>query len=309
MKKDTKIYVAGHTGLVGGATVRKLQAIGYSNLVLRTRQELDLLDHDKVKKFFQKEKPEYVVLAAAKVGGIKANMTFPADFLYENLVIQNNIIWSAFESGVKKLLFLGSSCVYPAQAPQPIKEEYLLTGPLEPTNEGYAVAKIAGMKLCEKIYEQHKRTFVSCMPCNIYGPGDNINPETSHVIPALVRRMHEAKEKGLNEVVIWGSGQARREFLFVDDLADALVWLLVNFEEKQFINVGAGTDVTIRELAELIKDVVGFKGDLRFDSTKPDGMKQKLLDVSKLTARGWKATTDIKSGLGEFYTWFKTKVS
>jgi GDP-L-fucose synthase len=305
MNKDSKIYIAGHRGLVGGALLRRLEQDGYKNILTRTREELDLLDQVAVRKFFEQEKPTYVINAAARVGGIKANMTYPTEFLFENLQIQNNIIWSAFESGVEKFLFLGSSCIYPRSSPQPMKEEYLLDGKVEPTNEGYALAKIAGIKLCEKIALQHGRTFISCMPTNIYGPGDNFSEESSHVIPGLMRRMHEAKVRGAPEVVIWGSGESRREFLHVDDLSDAIVWLMDNYEDAAFANVGTGVDVSIKELATLIKDVVGFKGTLVFDTTKPDGMPKKLLDVSKLKDLGWSSRTELPHGLKETYEWFK----
>ncbi len=308
MKKDSKIYVAGHTGLVGSAIVRKLQAEGYSNIILRTRKELDLLDAKAVDSFFSKEKPEYVIDSAARVGGIKANMTYPAEFLYENLAIQNNIIWSAFKHGVTKLLFLGSSCIYPRASVQPMKEEYLLTGALEPTNEGYALAKISGIKLCEKINIEYGRNFISCMPTNIYGPCDNFSEESSHVIPALIRRFHNAKISNTPEVVIWGSGESRREFLYVDDLAESLVWLMNHYDKSGFLNVGTGQDVSIKELAFLLKDIVGFKGKLVFDTTKPDGMPKKLLDVSKLTALGWNSKTKLIDGLKKSYAWFSENV-
>ncbi len=309
MKKDSKIYVAGHKGLVGSAVVRRLEAEGYTNLITRDREELDLLDQLAVRKFFETEKPEYVIDAAARVGGIKANMTYPAEFLYENLQMQNNIIWSAFESGVEKLLFLGSSCIYPRESPQPITEEYFFSGKVEPTNEGYAIAKIAGMKLCEKIALEHKRKFISCMPTNIYGYGDNFKPDSSHVIPALMGRMYEAKMNNTPEVSIWGSGTNRREFLFVDDLADAILWLMNNYDEVEFLNVGTGQDVSIKELATLIKEVVGFEGNLVFDTTKPDGMPRRQLDVSKLADRGWQAKTGLKKGLEKTFVWFKENIT
>lgn len=305
MNKESKIYIAGHTGLVGSAIVRKLKTEGYTNLLLRTRAELDLLDQAAVKAFFEKEKPEYVIDSAARVGGIKANMTFPAEFLYENLQIQNNIIWSAYHSGVEKLLLLGSSCIYPRSAPQPMKEEYFLDGKVEPTNEGYALAKIVGMKLCEKISVEYSRKFISCMPTNLYGPGDNFTDESSHVVPALMRRMEEAKQNNVSEVVIWGSGESRREFLHVDDLAEAVLWLMNNYDAPDFLNVGTGQDVSIKELAFMIKEIAGYQGELVFDTTKPDGMPKKLLDVSKLTALGWTAHTELKTGLKETYNWYK----
>jgi len=309
MKKDSKIYVAGHTGLVGSAVVRRLKADGYSNVIVRTKKELDLLDTKQVDYFFSKERPEYVIDAAARVGGIKANMTYPAEFLYENLQIQNNIIWSAFKRDAQKLLFLGSSCIYPRECPQPMKEEYLLDGKVEPTNEGYALAKIAGLKLCEKIFTEHVRDFISCMPTNIYGPGDNFGDDSSHVIPALIRRFHNAKIAGDKEVVIWGSGASRREFLYVDDLAEAIVWLMNNYDGRDFLNVGTGSDVSIKELAGMIKEIVGFGGKLVFDTTKPDGMPKKLLDVSKLTALGWRSKIGLADGLKKSYGWFLDNAS
>jgi GDP-L-fucose synthase len=304
MNTNSKIYVAGHTGLVGSAIVRELKAKGYSNIITRTRKELDLLDTKAVDAFFAAEKPEYVIDSAAKVGGIKANMTFPAEFLFENLQIQNNIIWSAHVHDVKKLLFLGSSCIYPRSAPQPMKEDYFLDGKLEPTNEGYALAKISGMKLCEKIFTEYKKDFISCMPTNIYGPGDNFSQDGGHVIPALIGRFHRAKLAGDPEVVIWGSGLSRREFLYVDDLAEAVVWLMETYNEKEFLNVGTGEDVSIKELAVLIKELVGYEGKLVFDTTKPDGMPKKLLDVSKLSALGWQSKTKLEDGLKKSYQWF-----
>lgn len=305
MDKKSKIFVAGHGGMVGSAVVRFFTQKGYSNLLLKTRRELDLFNQKKVSKFFCDEKPDMVILCAARVGGIKANMKFPADFLYENLEIQNNVIWSAHNSKVKKLLFLGSSCIYPRDCPQPMKEECLLQGPLEPTNEGYAIAKIAGMKLCEKIYEQFGQIFISCMPANIYGINDNFDPESSHVIPALIRKMHEAKKENKGEVVIWGSGNSKRDFLFVDDLADAIFWLMQNYKEKSFLNIGTGEEVSIKELAFIIKEVVGFEGNLIFDTTKPDGMPRKLLDVTKTSALGWSKKTGLKEGLLSTYAFFQ----
>jgi GDP-L-fucose synthase len=309
MNKSTKIFVAGHRGLVGSAIVRKLEKDGYTNLILRTRQELDLMDQKAVEAFFESEKPEYVIDSAAKVGGIKANMTYPAEFLYENLQIQNNLIWSAKKYGVKKFLFLGSSCIYPRNAPQPMKEEYFSTGAPEPTNEAYAYAKIAGMKLCEYIYDEFQLDFTSCMPTNIYGENDDFNPETSHVIPSLIRRMHEAKVSNTPEVVIWGTGVSRREFLHVDDLADAVVWQLTEYNEKQFLNIGTGEDISIKELAFLIKDLVEYEGELVFDSTKPDGMPKKLLDVSKLHEAGWKHSIHFDEGLKRTYDWYLANIA
>lgn len=307
MEKNSKIYIAGHNGLVGSAILRKFKLAGFINIITRTKDELDLLSQEEAKKFFEKEKPEYVILAAAKVGGIKANMDSPADFLYENLEIQNNVIWAAFRSDVKKLLFLGSSCIYPRECPQPMEESYFMTGKVEPTNEGYAVAKIAGMKLCEKIFEQYERIFISCMPTNIYGEGDNFDPNSSHVVPALIRRMHEAKLNNLSEVVIWGSGESKRELLHVDDLADALLWLMLNYNEKQFLNIGTGEDISIKELAFTIKKIVGYEGTLVFDRTKPDGMPKKVLDVNKMNKLGWKYKINLSDGLEKTYKWFLTE--
>lgn len=309
MDKSTKIYVAGHKGLVGGATVKRLQDAGYTNLVLRTRAELDLTNQLAVRDFFDTEKPEYVVDSAAKVGGIKANMTYPTEFLYENLQIQNNLIWAAKETGVKKFLFLGSSCIYPRESPQPMKEEYFMQGKPEPTNEAYAYAKISGMKLCEYIYDEHHLNFTSCMPTNIYGEGDNFDPESSHVIPALIRRFHEAKVNNTPEIVAWGTGVSRREFLHVDDLADAIVWLLENYDDKQFLNVGTGEDISIKELTETIQRLVGYEGKLVFDATKPDGMPKKLLDVSKLHDAGWHHKIGFEEGLKRTYQWYLDNIA
>ncbi|WP_117237361.1 GDP-L-fucose synthase [Thermus sediminis] len=305
MDKGSKIYVAGHRGLVGGAILRRLRAEGYENLVLRTRQELDLTDQRAVYRFFEEERPEYVFLAAAKVGGILANATYPADFIRENLLIQTNVIDAAYRYGVKKLLFLGSSCIYPKLAPQPMKEEYLLTGPLEPTNEAYAVAKIAGIKMVQAYRRQYGFRAISLMPTNLYGPGDNFDLETSHVIPALIRKFHEAKEAGQKEVVVWGTGTPRREFLHVDDLADAAVFLMRHYEEEEIINVGVGEDISVRELASLIARVVGFEGEIVYDPTKPDGTPRKLLDVSRLFAMGWRPKVSLEEGLRQTYAWFR----
>jgi len=303
MEKSAKIFVAGHLGLVGSAIVRNLHGRGYNNLVLKTRSELDLLEQAQVRAFFAAERPEYVVVAAAKVGGILFNNNYQADFLYENVVIATSIIRSAYETGVKKLLYLGSSCIYPRQAPQPIKEEYLLTGPLEPTNEGYALAKIVGLKLCEKFYKQYGKDFISAMPTNLYGPGDNFHPEHSHVIPGLIRRFHEAKVQDRPEVVIWGSGAPRREFLFVDDLAEALYILMLKYSEPVTINIGTGEDCTILELAETIKEVVGYQGKIVLDRSKPDGMLRKELDVSRIKALGWAPKTPLREGIKQTYQW------
>lgn len=310
MDKSSKIYIAGHKGLVGSALLRKLQGLGYSNLVHRTGAELDLRNQQAVETFFAAEKPDYVFLAAAKVGGIYANNTYPAEFIYDNLAIQTNIIHVSYRHGVRKLLFLGSSCIYPKFAPQPMKEEYLLTGELEPTNEPYAIAKIAGIKMCQAYNRQYGTNFISVMPTNLYGPNDNYDLETSHVLPALIRKFHEARVNGQPEVEIWGTGNPRREFLFVDDLADACVFLMNKYNYKDtapFINIGTGTDVTITELAGLIKEVTGFIGNLRFDPTKPDGTPRKLLDISRLEALGWRAGTGLREGLKISYAWYVNK--
>ncbi len=304
MNKDDKIYVAGHRGLVGSAIVRNLQANGYSKILCRTSQELDLKNQAAVDAFFEEEKPDYVFLAAAKVGGIHANDTYPADFIRDNLQIQTNVIDAAWRNNAKKLLFLGSSCIYPKFAPQPMKEDYLLTGELEPTNEWYAVAKIAGIKMCQAYKKQYGFNAISIMPTNLYGPGDNFNLENSHVLPALIRKFHEAKEQGDNEVEVWGTGTPRREFLHVDDMADASIYLMQNYNEMQIVNVGVGEDISIKGLAELVKDVVGFTGNLIFDSTKPDGTPRKLLDVSRLRATGWKASISLYDGVAQTYTWY-----
>ena len=313
MDKNSKIYIAGIYGMVGSAIKRRLQSEGYINIIGHTSKELDLTKQDAVNSFMLSERPEYVFLAAAKVGGIYANNTYPADFIYRNLMVECNVIHSAYKSGVKKLLFLGSSCIYPKYAPQPMKEEYLLSGKLEPTNEPYALAKIAGIKLCEAYNRQHGTDFISCMPTNLYGTNDNYDPMNSHVIPALIRRFHEAKIKIKAEdedkvyqsqpdiysqpVVIWGTGTPRREFLYVDDLADACVYLMKHYSGSETINVGSGSEVTIRELTEIIKEVTGFEGDIVFDSSKPDGTPRKLLDTSRLNALGWEARTGLKEGL------------
>ena len=304
MNLDSRIFVAGGRGLVGSATVRILRERGYTNVLAPTREELDLMDTKAVSNFFETKKPEYIVLAAARAGGIKASMTYPAEFLYENLVIQNNVIWQAHRTGVKKLLFLGSSCIYPGRAPQPMKEEYLLTGPFEPTNEGYSIAKIAGLKLCEYMFTQFKDTFISCMPSNLYGEGDYFDHGRGHVIASLMLRMHEAKQSNTSEVVVWGTGNVRREFLYVDDLAEALVFLLESYDQKEFLNVGSGSDVSIKELAEIIKTVVGYEGRLVFDVSKPEGVAQKLLDVSKINALGWRSHTSLADGLTKTYAAF-----
>lgn len=306
MQATDKIYIAGHRGLVGSALLRRLAAEGYANFVCRTSQELDLRNQDQVRHFFAEERPGYVFLAAAKVGGIHANETYPAEFIYDNLLIESNVVDSAYRSGVKKLLFLGSSCIYPKLAAQPIKEEYLLTDSLEPTNECYAIAKIAGVKLCQAYKRQYGFNAISAMPTNLYGAGDNFHSENSHVIPALIRRFHEAKTKGASEVCIWGSGTPRREFMYVDDLAEALVFLMQSYEGDKHINIGVGEDVSIRELAELVAITVGFKGGISNDISKPDGTPQKLLDVSRLAKLGWKARTSLKDGLTATYAWYLT---
>lgn len=304
MKKTAKIYVAGHNGLVGSAIVRKLTALGYKNIVTRSRKELDLLNETAVKKFFQTEKPEYVFLAAAKVGGIMANHTKPAEFIHQNLVIQNNIIHHAYLAGVTKLLFLGSSCIYPKLAKQPIKEEYLLTGALEATNAPYAVAKIAGITMCQSYNRQYGTNFISAMPTNLYGPGDNFDLESSHVIPAMIRKFHEAKINNQPEVKLWGSGKPKREFLFVDDLADGCIFLMNNYNDSDIVNIGTGTDISIKQLANLIKKTVDYPGKIVWDTSKPDGTPRKLLDMKKMHKLGWKHKKEIASGLKETYLWF-----
>ena len=307
MKKTDKIYVAGHNGMVGSAIVRALQKQGFENLVYRTSKELDLRNQEAVDQFFSEEKPHYVFLAAAKVGGIVANNTYRAEFLYDNLMIVSNIVHSAHAHGVTKQLFLGSSCIYPKMAPQPIKEEYLLTGPLEYTNEPYAIAKIAGIKLCESYRDQYGADFISVMPTNLYGINDNYHPENSHVLPALIRRFHEAKMNGLKEVMIWGSGTPKREFLYADDLADACLFLMEEYSGKEIVNIGCGEDLSIRELAELVKEVTGYAGNLVFDTSKPDGTSRKLLDVSKINALGWRYKTSLREGMNMAYQDFLTK--
>jgi GDP-L-fucose synthase len=301
MNKTDKIYIAGHRGMAGSAIMRKLTNDGYVNFITSSSNELDLRDQQSVANFFEKEKPDYVFLAAAKVGGIMANNTYRAEFLYDNLMIQSNVIHHSWKNGVKKLLFLGSSCIYPKLAPQPLKEEYLLTGLLEPTNEPYAIAKIAGIKMCDAYRSQYGCNFISVMPTNLYGPNDNYDLNNSHVLPALLRKFHEAKQEQRAEVVVWGSGTPRREFLHVDDMADACVFLMKNYNESGLINIGVGDDVSIKELATLIKDITGFKGDIVFDSTKPDGTPRKLMDVTKLTQMGWKASISLPKGIADVY--------
>ena len=304
MEKNSKIYVAGHRGLVGSAIVRKLQLQGFKNLILKTRQELDLFNTELVKNFFQEEKPEYVFLAAAKVGGIMANNKYKADFIHQNLVIQNNVIKSAHDWGVKKLLFLGSSCIYPKFALQPMKEEYLLSGRLEPTNEPYAIAKIAGIIMCQSFHDQYGDNFISVMPTNLYGQNDNFDLHTSHVLPALIRKFHESKINNDKQVEIWGTGTVKREFLHVDDLADACLFLMLNHDNPEIINIGTGEDVTIKELAEIIKKITNYSGGLHFDTSKPDGTPRKLLDTSKINKLGWKASTSLEAGIRKTYQWF-----
>jgi GDP-L-fucose synthase len=309
MNKDASIYVAGHRGLVGSAIVRKLSSEGYANLILRSSADLDLRDQEGVNDFFRRERPEYVFLAAAKVGGIKANSTLPADFIRDNLLIQTNVIDAAYRGGTKKLLFLGSSCIYPKHAPQPIPEASLLSGALEPTNEWYAVAKIAGLKMCQAYRRQYGFRAVSIMPTNLYGIEDNFDLETSHVLPALLRKFHEAKESGAPNVSVWGSGEPLREFLYVDDLADACVFIMNRYEEEEILNVGSGAEVSIRDLAKLIAEVVGFEGAIEFDSTKPDGTPRKRLSVEKLDRLGWSAQVSLREGLNRTYQWFKQSKS
>lgn len=308
MNKQSKIYVAGHRGMVGSAIVRNLIDKGYTNIIGKTSKELNLMRQDEVEKFFEIEKPDYVFLAAAKVGGIHANNTYPAEFIYNNLMIESNIIHSAYKSGVKKLLFLGSSCIYPKMAPQPIKEEYLLTDSLEPTNEAYAIAKIAGIELCKFYRRQYGCDFISAMPTNLYGVNDNFNLDTSHVMPALIRKFHEAKINGTEEVVMWGTGKPKREFLYVDDLADACVHLMNNYSGEVHVNVGTGEDVEIRELAQIIKEVVGYEGEIINDLSKPDGTPRKLLDVRLLENTGWKYSTKLRDGITKVYDWYKGEI-
>ena len=297
MEKEAKIYVAGHRGMVGSAVVRELQNNGFHNIVTKTSKELDLRSQDAVRSFYQTEKPQYVFVAAAKVGGIHANNVYRAEFLYDNLMIQNNLIHFAYESGVKKLLFLGSSCIYPKLAEQPLKEDYLLSGYLESTNEPYAIAKITGIKMCEAYRDQYGCNFISAMPTNLYGPNDNYHPENSHVLPALIRKFHEAKVSSKEEVEVWGDGTPMREFLYADDLANALVYLMENYNEKQFVNVGYGSDVTIKELAETVAKVVDFDGGMKYDRSKPNGTPRKLMDSSRLFSTGWKPRTNLEEGI------------
>ena len=320
MNVSSRVYIAGHRGLVGSAILRKLESEGYSNLMVRTRKELDLTRQTEVEAFFKKEKPEYVFLAAAKVGGILANNNSPADFIYHNIMIQANIINASYQNSVRKLLFLGSSCIYPKHAPQPMKEEYLLTGELEPTNEPYAIAKIAGIKMCQSYNRQYATNFISVMPTNLYGPFDNFDLETSHVLPALIRKFHEGKvaarqakaqpQSGVSSrpqpepVVLWGTGRPRREFLYIDDLADACVFLMKRYDGSEIVNIGVGEDISITELALLIEKIVGYEGDIVYDTSKPDGTPRKLLDVSRLHSLGWKAKTGLRQGIVKTYEWY-----
>jgi GDP-L-fucose synthase len=318
MNKTSKIYIAGHRGLVGSALVRRLQAKGYINLITRTHAELDLKDQQAVQAFFATEKPDYVILAAAKVGGIHANNTYPAEFIHDNLVIQNNVIHSAYQNKVERLLFLGSSCIYPKNAPQPMTEECLLTGPLEPTNRPYALAKIAGIEMCHAYNRQYGTKYMAAMPTNLYGPNDNYDLNNSHVLPALIRKMHEAKQSGAKEVVVWGTGTPKREFLYSEDMADACIFLLEQGEDKlaslfnealpPLVNIGCGEDLTIKELAEMVADVVGFKGNLTFDTSKPDGTLRKVMDVSLINKLGWKRTMQLKDGIGLSYQDMLSKI-
>ena len=309
MEQQAKIYVAGHRGMVGSAIVRELTRLGCQNIITRSSAELDLRSQVAVEAFYREEKPDYVFVAAAKVGGILANNTYRAEFLYDNLSIQNNLIHNAYVFGVKKLLFLGSSCIYPKLAPQPMKEEYLLSGYLEPTNEPYAIAKITGIKMCEAYRDQYGCNFISAMPTNMYGLNDNYHPENSHVLPALIRKFHEAKESGAPEVVVWGDGSPMREFLYADDLANALVYLMLNYNEKEFVNVGYGSDITIGDLAKTVANIVGFTGNIVFDSSKPNGTPKKLMDSGRLFATGWKPKTDLPEGIEMAYADFLTKHS
>lgn len=304
MEKSSKIYIAGHRGLVGSALVRNLESKGFTNIIKRTSKELDLRNQQAVQEFFKQERPEYVILAAAKVGGIHANNTYPADFIYDNLMIQNNVIKAAHDFKVKKLLFLGSTCIYPKLAPQPIKEEYLLTGALEETNEAYAVAKIAGLEMCKFFKRQYGDNFISCMPTNLYGPNDNFDLQSSHVLPALIRKFHEAKVNHQPTVEVWGTGTPLREFIYVDDMADACIFLMENYDGEQHVNIGTGEEVSIRQLAETVKEVVGFEGELIFNTNMPDGTPRKLTTVDKLHALGWKHKVSLKDGIQLAYDWY-----
>ena len=306
---NVKIYLAGHRGMAGSAIYNRLREKGYNNIITRTSTELDLTRQLDVEDFFSEEKPDIVILAAAKVGGIMANIESPATFLYDNIMIQNNVIHSAYKYGCKKLVFLGSSCIYPRECPQPMREEYLMNGKLEPTNEGYAVAKIAGIKMCEMYNHQYGTDFISMMPCNLYGPNDSFDPIHSHVMAATIRKFHEAKGNNAPKVTIWGTGNARREFLYVEDMADACVFLMENYSGNEFYNVGMGKDISIKELSILVKDIVGYRGNLEYDLSKPDGMPRKLMDCSKLTERGWRYTTELQEGIEKTYQWFLKELS
>lgn len=308
MEKGARIYIAGHRGMVGSAIRRKLEKEGFKNIITRTSEILDLRNQQQVADFFTQEKPDYVFLAAAKVGGIVANNTYRAEFLYDNLQIQNNVIHNSYLNGVKKLMFLGSSCIYPKLAPQPLKEEYLLTGLLEPTNEPYAIAKIAGIKLCDAYRAQYGCNYISVMPTNLYGYNDNYHPQNSHVLPALIRRFHEAKQSDLPEVTIWGTGSPRREFLFADDLAEACYYLMENYDDEGLVNVGTGEDISIKDLALLVKSIIGYNGEIKFDISKPDGTPRKLMDVSKLHSKGWKHSIDLEDGIKFAYQDFLSKI-
>jgi GDP-L-fucose synthase len=305
MDRNSKIYVAGHNGLVGSALFRKLHELGYENIIYRSSKELDLRDQVKVKEFFAKEKPEYVFLAAAKVGGILANSTRPAEFIYDNLLIETNIIDNAYRAGAKKLLFLGSSCIYPKLAPQPIKEEYLLTGELEPTNRAYAIAKIAGIEMCRSYNQQYGTHYISVMPTNLYGPNDNFDLDSSHVLPALIRKFHEAKTNKSKRMTVWGTGTAVREFLYIDDLAEACLFLMLHYEADPIVNIGCGEGITIKELASLIKEIVGYQGEIEFDTTKPDGTPIKINDISRIKGLGWEPRTSLRQGISDTYKWYK----
>lgn len=305
MDKKSKIYIAGHKGLVGSAIARSLEKNGYANLVFRTHEELNLLNQKATAEFFAKKKPDYVFLAAAKVGGIMANNVYPAEFIYQNLQIESNIIHYSYLHGVKKLLFLGSSCIYPKLAQQPIKEEYFMDGKLEPTNEPYAIAKIAGIIMCQSYNRQYGANFISVMPTNLYGPNDNFDAETSHVLPAMIHKFHEAKMKNAPEITLWGTGNPRREFLYVDDLADACLYLMLNYNKPEIINVGIGADISIKELAEMIKEIVGYRGQINWNTSKPDGTPRKLLDVTRLHNLGWRHKINLREGINATYQWYK----
>jgi GDP-L-fucose synthase len=307
--KKASVYVAGHRGLTGSAIVNRLRKIGYDNLILKTHTELELRDQKATEAFFRDTRPEYVIVSAAHVGGIMANTSFPADFLYDNLQIQNNILWSAHCYPVKKLLFLGSTCIYPANSPQPMKEEYMLQGAPETTNEAYAIAKIAGIKQCEYLYRQYGDHFISCAPSNLYGPGDNFDPTSSHLVPGIMGRMHKAKKDNAPEFVVWGDGTPRRELLYIDDFAEAAVWMLENYDQSEFLNVGTGKDISVKELAELLKDILGYNGKIVFDSSKPNGVARKLSDVSKIQMLGWHHTVELREGLEKTYEWLLENIT